>query len=134
VNRRELYSALSWCTNSYYQITEIAREMLGAGPFQMPADVSALTDPALRKTFERYWAAGEATAIDRLKLMKLAWDYLGSEFAGRHTQYERFYAGPQFVHAFYNFDNCPWSERKQQIDEVMSGMKVPDVGTAPKGT
>jgi 4-hydroxyphenylacetate 3-monooxygenase len=134
VNRRELYSALSWCTNSYYQITEIVREMLGAGPFLMPADVSVLTDPALRETFERYWAAGEATAIDRLKLMKLAWDYLGSEFAGRHTQYERFYAGPQFVHAFYNFDNCPWNERKQQIDQVMSEMKVPDLDASPQNS
>jgi 4-hydroxyphenylacetate 3-monooxygenase len=126
INRRELYSALNWCTNSYYQITETVREMLGAGPFQMPADISVLSDPALRETFERYWTAGEATAIDRLKLMKLAWDYLGSEFAGRHTQYERFYAGPQFVHALYNFNNCPWNERKQQVDELMSEMKVPD--------
>jgi 4-hydroxyphenylacetate 3-monooxygenase len=93
VNRRGLYSALHWCTNSYYQITETVREMLGAGPFQMPADVSVLSDSALRETFERYWAAGEASAIDRFKFMKLAWDYLGSEFAGRHTQYERFMPG-----------------------------------------
>ena len=127
VNRRQLYAALNWCTNSYYQITESVREMLGAGPFLMPADVSALTDPALRQTFERYWAAGEASAIDRLKLMKLAWDYLGSDFAARHTQYERFYAGPQFVHAFYNFNNCPWDEHKRHVEDLMSGMEVPDV-------
>jgi 4-hydroxyphenylacetate 3-monooxygenase len=130
VNRRELYSALNWCTNTYYQTTETVREMLGAGPFQMPADVSALADPGLRETFERYWAAGDASAIDRLKLMKLAWDYLGSDFAGRHTQYERFYAGPQFVHAFYNFNNCPWDDRKRQIDELMAGMSVPDASGA----
>ena len=80
----------------------------------MPADVSAMTDPTLRETFERYWGAGEATAVDRLKLMKLAWDYLGSDFAGRHTQYERFYAGPQFVHAFYNFNNCPWGSTRRR--------------------
>jgi NitT/TauT family transport system substrate-binding protein len=47
----------------------------------MPADVSVLSDSMLRETFERYWAAGEASAIDRFKFMKLAWDYLGSEFA-----------------------------------------------------
>jgi len=126
VNRRELYAALNWCTNSYYQITETVREMLGAGPFQMPADVSALSDPALRETFEQYWAAGDATAIDRMKLMKAAWDYLGSDFAGRHTQYERFYAGPQFVHALYNYANTPWNERKEQIETLMAGMQVPD--------
>lgn len=127
VNKRELYAALHWCTNNYYQITETVRELLGAGPFQMPADVSVLENPALRHTFDEYWTAGEATAVDRLKFMKLAWDYLGSDFAGRHTQYERFYAGPQFVHAFYNFNNCPWNDRKRQVDDLLAEMHVPQV-------
>lgn len=133
VNKRELYSALNWCTNNYYLITETVREMLGAGPFQMPADVSALTDPALRETFELYWASGDASAIDRLKLMKLAWDYLGSDFAGRHTQYERFYAGPQFVHALYNYAVTPWNERKEQVEALMATMKVPDARAKASG-
>jgi 4-hydroxyphenylacetate 3-monooxygenase len=130
INRRELYAALNWCTNNYNQITETVREMLGAGPFQMPADVSALSDPALRETFDLYWAAGDASAVDRMKFMKLAWDYLGSDFAGRHTQYERFYAGPQFVHALYNFANTPWNERKEQVEALMSEMKVPEIRKA----
>ena len=29
--------------------------------------------------------------------MKLAWDLIGSEFAGRQEQYEKFYAGTPFV-------------------------------------
>ena len=29
-----------------------------------------------------------------MKLLNLAWDLLGSDFAGRHMQYEKFYAGP----------------------------------------
>jgi 4-hydroxyphenylacetate 3-monooxygenase len=65
-----------------------------------------------------------------MKFMKLAWDYLGSDFAGRHTQYERFYAGPQFVHALYNFANTPWNERKEQVEALMSEMKVPEVRKA----
>jgi 4-hydroxyphenylacetate 3-monooxygenase len=126
VNRRELYAALHWCTNSYHQVAETVRELLGAGPFQMPADASFLTDPKLRATFERYWTVAGASAVDRLKFMKLAWDYLGSELAGRHSQYERFYAGPQFVHTFYNFNNCPWDDRKRAIDDIMTGMRVPE--------
>jgi 4-hydroxyphenylacetate 3-monooxygenase len=126
VNRRELYAALHWCTNSYHQLAETVRELLGAGPFQMPADASFLTDPKLRATFERYWTVAGASAVDRLKFMKLAWDYLGSELAGRHSQYERFYAGPQFVHTFYNFNNCPWDDRKRAIDDIMTGMRVPE--------
>jgi 4-hydroxyphenylacetate 3-monooxygenase len=126
VNTRELYAALNWCTNNYYQITETVREMLGAGPFQMPADVSALTDPKLREVFDEYWTAGDATAMDRIKLVKLAWDYLGSEFAARHTQYERFYAGPQFVHAFYNYNNTPWNDRKKQVDDLIAALTLPE--------
>ena len=132
INRRELYAALNWCTNNYHQITETVREMLGAGPFQMPADVTVLDDPALRETFDEYWASGNASALDRFKFMKLAWDYLGSEMASRHTQYERFYAGPQFVHALYNFNNCPWAERKAAVDALMANMEVPVAAVATR--
>jgi hypothetical protein len=31
------------------------------------------------------------------------------------------------VHALYNFNNCPWNERKQQVDALMAEMVVPDV-------
>src|SRR5262245_57567083 len=73
VNRRQMYAALYWCTNNYHQVAETVRELLGAGPFQMPADVSVLADQQLRDTFERYWTVAGASAIDRLKFMKLAW-------------------------------------------------------------
>jgi 4-hydroxyphenylacetate 3-monooxygenase len=124
VNRRELYAALAWCTTNYHQLAETVREMLGAGPFQMPADTSFLSDPELRERFDLYWAGNKASAVERLKFMKLAWDYLGSELAGRHGQYEKFYAGPQFVHAFYNFGNCPWDHYKSVIEDAMQQMPI----------
>jgi len=33
------------------------------------------------------------TALDRVKLMKLMWDAIGTEFGGRHELYERNYFG-----------------------------------------
>ncbi|MBO0701269.1 MAG: hypothetical protein J2P46_22920 [Zavarzinella sp.] len=32
-------------------------------------------------------------AVERVKLMKLIWDSIGSEFGGRHELYERNYSG-----------------------------------------
>jgi 4-hydroxyphenylacetate 3-monooxygenase len=119
-----MYASLFWCTTNYYQIAETVRELLGAGPFQMPADASFLDDPKMRETFEHYWSVAGATAVDRLKFMKLAWDYLGSELAARHGQYERFYAGPQFVHTFYNFNVCPWGSFSGAVDELMAAMEM----------
>ena len=34
-----------------------------------------------------------SNAVERIKLMKLLWDALGTEFGGRHELYERNYAG-----------------------------------------
>ena len=52
--------------------------------------------------------------------MKLAWDAVGSEFAGRHTQYEMFYAGAQFVtrgHSFRTYDRGKSAELVSTITD-----------------
>jgi 4-hydroxyphenylacetate 3-monooxygenase len=125
INRRDLYAALLWCTNNYAATAETVRELLGAGPFQLPADSTFFSDPDLRTQFDTYWGGPKGTAEERLRFMKLAWDYLGSELAGRHGQYEKFYAGPQFVHAFYNFGNCPWGNLKASVENVMRELPIP---------
>ena len=86
----------------------------------MPADISVIDDPDLKKTFEEYWSVPGEDAIDRMKLFKLAWDLLGSEFAGRHAQYEKFYAGPGFIVSGYNYLNAPWHEWSALVDMRMS--------------
>ena len=110
VNRRYVYAALHWCTNHYAEICDTVRELMGAGVFQMPADASVLTDEKLRETFETYWSVPGQSAADRMKLLNLAWDLLGSDFAGRHMQYEKFYAGPGFVMNSYSYGAAPWDE------------------------
>ena len=68
------------------------------------------TDEKLRETFETYWSVPGQSAEDRMKLLNLAWDLLGSDFAGRHMQYEKFYAGPGFVMNGYSYLTAPWDE------------------------
>ncbi len=120
INRRYMYAALHWCTHNYGHICETVRELLGGGPFQMPADVSVLQDQGLRETFEQYWSVPGQSAVERMKLTKLAWDMLGSEFAGRHMQYEKFYAGPAFVVTNYSFLHAPWDRLDGIVDRLMA--------------
>ena len=42
---------------------------------------------------ERYIASPGFASRERVAALKLAWDLIGSEFAGRHEQYEKFYGG-----------------------------------------
>ena len=125
VNRRYVYAALHWCTNNHSEICDTVRELMGAGVFQMPADASVLADAALREKFETYWSVPGQTATDRMKLLALAWDLLGSDFAGRHMQYEKFYAGPAFVMNSYSFLTGRWPEWAGRVDELLASGDTP---------
>jgi 4-hydroxyphenylacetate 3-monooxygenase len=119
-NRRFMYAALNWCTESYSSIIDILRELCGGSVFQMPADASIFENPALRETFETYWTTPQSSATDRMKLFKLAWEVVGSEFAGRHLQYEKFYAGAPFVVSNYNFMHAPWGHFHGVVDGLLN--------------
>jgi 4-hydroxyphenylacetate 3-monooxygenase len=125
VNRRYVYAALHWCTNHHSEICDTVRELMGAGVFQMPADASVLNDPQLREKFETYWSVPGQSAADRMKLLNLAWDLLGSDFAGRHMQYEKFYAGPAFVMNSYSNLTAPWGEWGGIVDGLLAGYETP---------
>jgi 4-hydroxyphenylacetate 3-monooxygenase len=125
VNRRYLYAALHWTSNNYCEIAEKVRELLSAGPFQIPADSSFFEDPELADIYERNWGAIGAGAAERYKFIKMAWDLLGSDFAGRHTQYERFYGGPPFLNDMYNYTWAPWRERRALVDKVLADIELP---------
>ena len=123
VNRRYVYAALHWCTNEHARIVDAIRELAGAGIFQMPAEASVLDDAALAATFERYWATPGQTAAHRMRLFRLAWELLGSAFAGRHAQYEKFYAGPGFVMDAYSYTTAPWSEWTAIVDRLLAEVR-----------
>jgi len=124
-NRRYMYAALNWCTEGHSAIIDILRELCGGGVFQMPADISVMNDPQMRAEFETYWQTPQIGAVDRMKLFKLAWDLVGSEFAGRHAQYEKFYAGASFIIRNHNFREAPWDHYHKVVDDLMAGYGVP---------
>ena len=130
VNRRFLYAALQWCANNYAQVAEEVRSLMGAGPFLLPADPSVFDNPQTRQTFEKYWSLPTASADERYKFVKMAWDLLGSDFAGRHAQYEKFYGGPPHIMDLYSFFNCPWNERRAAVDQIVKEMGSADDLTA----
>ncbi len=118
-NRRYMYAALNWCTEGHSAIVDCLRELCGGGVLQMPADDSVIEEPAMRELFETYWSTPQMDAERRMRLFKLAWDLVGSEFAGRHQQYEKFYAGASFIVRNYSFVNAPWDEFHALVDDLI---------------
>lgn len=102
-----LYGAMGLQSEIHPRVIGILRDLVGGGVLQVPSSVAELHDEQTRAHMERYVSSPGAGAEERIQLFKLAWDAVGSEFAGRHQQYELFYAGAPFVvkgYAYRNFD------------------------------
>ena len=129
-NRRYMYAALNWGTEMYSQLIDILRELSGGGVFQMPGSPTVMHDPALRKLFETYWQTPHLPAIDRMKLFRLVWELVGSEFAGRHLQYEKFYAGASFIVRNHSYREAPWDEFHKYADDLLASYDIPEAVSA----
>src|SRR5437016_3451349 len=119
-NRRFRYAGIDWCTQNYSKFIDELRELCGGGVFQMPADISVMNDPELAKQFSTFWQTPQADAVTRMKLFKLAWDMVGSEFAGRHLQYEKFYAGASFIIRNHSYRETDWAEFNKLVEDLMA--------------
>ena len=127
-NRRYMYAALNYSQENYTAIIDIIRELGGGNPLQMPADASVLDDPTLREQFEAYFATPFMDPVTRWKLMKFAWDLTGSEFAGRHQLYEKFYAGTSWVVRNQNLREAPWETFHAIVDDAVAAVETPLAG------
>jgi 4-hydroxyphenylacetate 3-monooxygenase len=118
-NRRMMYATLNWCQEHHTEIIDMLRTFLGGYPLLMPASIDVIQDDGLRERFERWWATPTTPALDRYKLYKLAWDLVGSEFAGRHMLYEKFYAGNSIVVRNQSDREAPWDRFHATVDRLL---------------
>jgi aromatic ring hydroxylase len=79
---------------AYVQIKNLIEKTVASGLIYLNSHAADFKTPELRKYLDTYVrGSGGASAEERVKLMKLLWDSIGSEFGGRHELYEINYAG-----------------------------------------
>jgi aromatic ring hydroxylase len=83
-----MYNAQIWA-----RVHELFETHLGGSPIVVPSDFRDLQSNELRPLIDRYYHGADCTALERIKLLKLAWDAIGSEFGGRDELYERNFSG-----------------------------------------
>jgi 4-hydroxyphenylacetate 3-monooxygenase len=78
----------------YGRIKEIIEHTVGSGLIYLNSHAADFKNPEIRPYLEMYLRGSNGyEPLDRVKLMKLLWDAVGTEFGGRHELYERNYAG-----------------------------------------
>ena len=68
---------------------------------------------------ERYYVSSDLGARDRVKLMRLAWDFIGSEFGNRHQQYEKFYGGASYLVKTNMYRNYDFRRAADLVDAAL---------------
>jgi 4-hydroxyphenylacetate 3-monooxygenase len=126
-NPRFLYGAMGLQAELYPRALHLLRELAGAGPLQVPSSYKDCVSSETQADISRYVRSTGVSSEERLKLFRLAWDLIGSEFGGRHHQYEMFYAGAPFVSKGYAFRNYGYEEALALVDGFLSSYGLPKV-------
>jgi len=82
---------------AYPRMVEIL-QLLGSSSFMITPTEADFQGP-LAPEIEQYLATDTASARDRVKLFRLAWDVAGSAFGSRQVLYERFFASDPLTRA-----------------------------------
>jgi 4-hydroxyphenylacetate 3-monooxygenase len=127
-DRHTLYTAQVLTQQLYPVFVGRIRELAGGGMIMLPSSEADYGHDELRSLIHKTQQSPVASADERVKLFKLAWDAVGSEFGSRHLQYEMFYAGANFVTKGHSFRNFDWDGAAGLVDDVLSGYKGPTPG------
>jgi 4-hydroxyphenylacetate 3-monooxygenase len=130
-NRHLLYAAQVQAQELYPQIIQTIRELAGGALLMLPSSERDFADPALARIIRSTQISPAMSGMDRVKLLKLTWDAVGSEFASRHLQYEMFYAGAQFVTRGHSFRTYDWVTAGNMAETLMSSYPAPEMKGDP---
>jgi 4-hydroxyphenylacetate 3-monooxygenase len=106
-SKTALYSSMALQSELNGRMLEIIRELAGSAMITLPSSLHDFESPETAGDVERYMRSASTDARARVALMRLAWDFIGSEFGSRHQQYEKFYGGASFLvkqNVYRNFD------------------------------
>lgn len=79
---------------AYSRIKELIERHVASGLIYLPSSTLDFQSDDVRPYLDRFVRGSNGmVAVDRVKLLKLLWDAIGSEFGGRHELYESNYAG-----------------------------------------
>lgn len=93
-SRQAALSSCVFAPECYVRVREIIQRTVASGLIYLPSGARDLRDAETDALLSRFVRGSHGIGHEeRIKTMKLLWDAVGSEFAGRHELYERCYAG-----------------------------------------
>ncbi len=80
-----------WYPDAYARVAAIVQQLAASGLMLTPSEADMGGPPAA--DIEKYFQGANIPAVERVRLFRLAWDLIGTQFGSRQTLYERFFNG-----------------------------------------
>ena len=117
VPKLENAATLRWfATECWPRVRGMFEQFLGGSLIVTPSSYRDLQDPDLRPLIDRFYRGSSSSAEERIKLFKLIWDAIGTEFGARHELYEINYAGNTEQ---VRLDLASFAKRRGLMDEFI---------------
>jgi len=95
-------------------------QLIGGGGFMATPSRADLDGP-LRADIDQYFQSAGAEAERRIRLFRLAWDFLGSELGGRGELYERFYLSDSWRMTALGYNIADKSFPEALVEQFLEG-------------
>ncbi len=118
-NPKFLYTGMSVQRRSVVDLMRGLRELAGGSFIAVPSSAASFAGAGADDA-RRYYQSVSAPAEERVKLLKLLWDFVGTEFAGRQLQYEMFYSAAQHVADARIFHSYDWADGRELVDRCLA--------------
>jgi 4-hydroxyphenylacetate 3-monooxygenase len=125
-NKHYMYSAQVLTQDLYPRVINALRDLAGGALIMLPSSFRDFADPELKRIIGLTQRSANMKPEQKVKLLKAAWDAVGSEFGSRHTQYEMFYAGARFVTTGHSYRTFDWNDANRMVDDLMAGYDLSD--------
>lgn len=119
-SRAALYAIMALQAEINPRLIDMARELSGGAMVMLPSSAKDYENPTAAADLERYVASPGFPSRERVALLKLAWDLIGSEFAGRHQQYEKFYGGPSHINKLHMYRHYDFAAARRLVDAALA--------------
>ena len=114
-----IYAGMSLQRRLIGEMYRTVRELAGGAFQNLPSSEASFLSPATRPDTERHYKGLHTPARDRVKLLRLIWDLIGTEYGGRQLQYEMFYSAAQPVVNRRMYRSYDWSTAAKMVDRLL---------------
>jgi 4-hydroxyphenylacetate 3-monooxygenase len=119
-----IYAAMSLQRRWIVDLMRVLRELGGGGFIALPT-AQSFEAAETADDVRRYFRSATLPALERVRLLRLLWDLVGTEFGGRQLQYEMFYSSAQHIADLRVFRAYDWETGRAHVRRSLEGAGEP---------